>query len=199
MANKIHTPKKIRTARIEKGMIAIVPMAVAIGIAVISRMIEEQSGPRRRSIEICVAECSTAWMSIDGVVRVYAERGRTECRQIVVECSEHPSEEIPGEVDGHTVRIRVNEKMGGMSSSESAARKMVLALSKYAPTIGIESSRDGNVYSILKEDDGSSRFLVGTAQIGPAAMKELEKICRQEGVSIDTKPWETTGTWIRVS
>lgn len=209
MANKTEIQKKrlvrndrTRTgnslARIEKGMIAIVPMALAIGVAVLSRLLEEQSRPKNRAIEICVAECSSAWMSIDGVVRVYAERGSMDCRQIIVECSEHPAEDIPGEVDGHTVRIRVSERMGG-TPSESAARKMVLAMKEHAPLIGIESSRDGNIYSILKDDDGSSRFLIGTTDLTPEARKKLEQICRSEGVSIDTKPWNAMGTWIRVS
>lgn len=180
-------------------MIAIVPMALAIGVAVLSRVLEERSRPKNRAIEICVAECSSAWMSIDGVVRVYAERGRMDCRQIIVECSEHPAEDIPGEVDGHTVRIRVNEKMGGVAPSESAARKMILVMKEYAPLISIESSKDGNTYSILRDDDGSSRFLIEATSIAPEARKKLEQICRSEGVSIDTKPWKTMGTWIRVS
>ncbi len=79
-----------------------------LGMAVLSDLAQQQQQPqrRRRSVEACTAQLQAMWVKEDGVLRVYHEVTDINCTRIVVECTERPSFNIPGQIEGHPVLIR---------------------------------------------------------------------------------------------
>jgi|GEM_PF-4943723 len=110
---------------------ALVPWLMAVGFAIVAKMAEDRpSERRRRSIELCMANSAALWLVEDGVTRVWAERIDLECHRICVECTAVPAG-LPGEIDGHPVRIRINEEMGREEfPEEKAARLMAQVAAK---------------------------------------------------------------------
>jgi hypothetical protein len=87
----------------------LLPVGAAIlGMAILSELFDQRPKRVQRSIEACVADVSAMWVKQDGVLRVYHETSNVACGCIVVECNGEAPIDLPGEVEGHQVLIRVN-------------------------------------------------------------------------------------------
>ncbi len=176
-------------------LVVMAPWAMAIGFAMIARWLdqEEDERPEQRSIELCVGSCSAMWLVKDGVLRVYAEQTSVECYRIVVDCTSVPSEQIPGEVDGFPVRIRV-------STDETADQRAARAFAQQAAERGyvLRPVRNQEGQICVLSSDPSSRsttvFVEGRA-VSPELDQFAKEAASQEGVSVEQSVAEGMRPW----